>query len=373
MVLGGEHARPDWLARFRAEAEAVARLQHPNVIQIFDIGEHSGLPYFSLEYAEGGSLAQRLDGTPWPPEEAARLLKTLARAVQAAHERGIVHRDLKPGNVLLAGDGTPKVADFGLAKQIESISPATASAVVGTPCYMAPEQAKMEKVGPAADIYALGAILYELLTGRPPFRGPTQMDTLMQVMAEEPVPPSRLQPKLPRDLETICLKCLQKDSTCRYARADALGDDLDRFLASEPVQAKPQSTLARAVKWVKRHPGVAALVTSLVVALVLVFALLTGYFAIQANRSNQRALRAMLEKVDLLRVKEDAIQKQRETALRFVKFIRQDPALARLPADQLVKLFLRRNPDLSPRDLDDALVSTPPSAVGFATPNMIGN
>jgi serine/threonine-protein kinase len=201
MVLAGGHAGPDELARFRGEAEAVARLKHPNVVQVYDVGEAGGLPYFSLEFVEGGSLDRKMAGTPLPPAEVAALVETLARAMAAAHAAGLVHRDLKPANVLLAEDGTPKVTDFGLAKRLDAAGPTATGAVVGMPSYMAPEQAggKSKEIGPACDIYALGAILYECLTGRPPFRAATPLDTILQVVSERPVPPGapRVSPRRP--------------------------------------------------------------------------------------------------------------------------------------------------------------------------------
>ena len=262
MILAGEHAGEKELARFRSEGEAAARLQHPNIVQIFEIGEHEGHPYFSLEFVEGGSLAQKLDGTPLPPRKAAGLVETLARAMHAAHQAGIVHRDLKPANVLLTADGMPKITDFGLAKKLDDAAGPTASnAIMGTPSYMAPEQAggDSKAVGPAADVYALGAILYELLTGRPPFRAETPLDTILQVVTVDPVPPRQLQPKAPRDLETICLKCLEKDPHKRYSSAEALAEDLRRFQAHEPILARPVGPGQRLVKWARRHPGVAGL------------------------------------------------------------------------------------------------------------------
>jgi serine/threonine protein kinase len=276
MILDAEHAGPDMLARFRTEAEAVARLQHPNIIQIHEVGEDNGRPFFALEYIVGASLANRLAGTPLPPREAAQLVETLARAMQAAHERDIVHRDLKPANVLLAGapdtpigQCTPKITDFGLAKKLGDTAGQTASgAIMGTPSYMAPEQAggQSKQVGPAADVYALGAILYELLTGRPPFKAATAMDTLLQVLSEEPVPPSRLQPRLARDLETICLKCLEKHGRKRYGSAVALADDLRRFLVGEPIVARRVGQLERVSKWAKRRPALAGLLAVSVLA-----------------------------------------------------------------------------------------------------------
>jgi WD40 repeat protein/tetratricopeptide (TPR) repeat protein/tRNA A-37 threonylcarbamoyl transferase component Bud32 len=271
MVLAGAHARPEDLARFLIEAEAVAHLQHPSIVQIFDVGEHAGLPFFALEYLEGGSLHQKLQGTPLPAREAAQMVAALALAMYAAHERGIIHRDLKPANILLDREGRPKITDFGLAKRVEGGPSLTqANAIMGTPSYMAPEQAsgQSKAVGPAADIYALGAILYELLTGRPPFRAPTPPDTLFQVLHEEPIPLRRLQPKLPRDLETICLKCLRKDARQRYASAQALAEDVRRFLAGEAILARPVASWERSVKWARRRPAVTGLLTALVVVLV---------------------------------------------------------------------------------------------------------
>jgi serine/threonine-protein kinase len=257
------------LERLRTEAEVLARLQHPNIVQVHEVGEHGGYPYFAMEYVDGASLSQRLVLGPLPAREAAPLVETLARAVQAAHEQGFVHRDLKPANVLLAADGTPKVGDFGLAKSLgEGLGLSgpgyqTASgAILGTPDYMAPEQARGElrQVGPAADVYALGAILYECLTGRPPFRAATVLETLELVRSQEPVPPGRLQPGLPRDLQTIALKCLEKDPGRRYASTRDLADDLRRFREGAPIRARPVPTWERVGKWARRRPAAAGLV-----------------------------------------------------------------------------------------------------------------
>ncbi len=248
MLLAGRLASSAEARRFRAEAEAAARLQHPNVVQIHEVGENQGQPYLALEYVEGGSLADRLRGAPQPPRWAAELVETLARAVQAAHARGVVHRDLKPANVLLTADGTPKIADFGLAKRLDAQTAATQTgAVLGTPAYMAPEQAggKAREVGPAADVWALGALLYECLTGRPPFTGPTPTDTLLRVLSEEPAPPRKLNPAAPRDLETIALKCLRKEPQKRYGSAGELADDLRRFLQGQAIRARPLSLAER--------------------------------------------------------------------------------------------------------------------------------
>jgi hypothetical protein len=279
MILAGGHAGPNELARFRAEAEAIARLQHPNIVQIHEIGHHDGLPYIALEYCPNGSLARRLAAGPLPPGEAAALVEALARAMDAAHRAAIVHRDLKPANVLLAADGTPKVTDFGLAKRVDGESGLTASGVVmGTPSYMAPEQARGEvrSIGPAADVYALGVILYECLAGRPPFRADTAHDTIGLVLASEPEPPSRHVARLPRDLETICLKCLQKDPARRYATAAGLADDLRRFQVGEPIHARPIGRLGRAWRRVRRRPGQAVLVLAVAGLALAVLALALG-------------------------------------------------------------------------------------------------
>ena len=240
MIHAGGHAGDD-LARFRTEAQAVACLQHPNIVQVFEIGEHEGWHFFTFEFCAGGSLEKKLNGVPLPPAEAARLVETLAHAVHAAHQHRILHRDLKPSNILLEADGTPKITDFGLAKKLDEVGQTASGAVLGTPSYMAPEQARgrLQDLGPATDVYGLGAILYELLTGRPPFKAATTLETIVQVMSAEPAAPARLQPGTPCALETICLKALAKEPGRRYAGAQELADDLKRFLAGEPIRARP--------------------------------------------------------------------------------------------------------------------------------------
>jgi len=329
MILDGTMASPEQRARFCTEAEAVARLNHPHIVHIHEIGEHDGRPFFSMEYIGGGSLAQRLNGTPMPPREAARLAEHLARAVQHAHQQGIVHRDLKPANILLANikidqlSGTlplsslsvastqggaevrthdhqtsagpataylPKITDFGLAKKLDRTEgPTGTGAVLGTPSYMAPEQARGENkdIGPAADIWALGATLYELLTGRPPFRGATVVETLLQVSLDEPVPPRQCQPALPRDLETICLKCLAKNPRRRYSSAEALGDDLHRFLEGLPIQARLVGSVERMVKWARRRPAAAGLIA---LGLLLLVALPGASLGLAGYEYRQRLL-----------------------------------------------------------------------------------
>jgi eukaryotic-like serine/threonine-protein kinase len=309
MILTSARAGPKEVARFRAEAEAVARFQHPNIVQVHDVGEQDGRPYMAMEFVEGRSLAQELDGAPLPPEPSARLVETLARAVHYAHERGIVHRDLKPSNILLEevqspkskvqsresrlgtldlGLWTVKVCDFGLAKCLDADSGRTrVGEVMGTPSYMAPEQAGggVQDIGPAADVYALGAILYEVLTGRPPFRAATATETVRQVLTEDPVAPSRLQPALARDLNTICLKCLEKEPRKRYASALELAEDLRRFVAGEPVRARPAPAWERVLKWARRRPAVAAVyAVSATAALGLIGTVLVYNRSLQRQR-----------------------------------------------------------------------------------------
>jgi serine/threonine protein kinase len=291
MILSGDHATEAELIRFRTEGEAIARLHHPNIVQIHEVGEHDGLPFFSMEFCAGGSLEKKLAGTPLPPRDAASLVQTLAGAMQAAHEKSVIHRDLKPANVLLTEDGTPKITDFGLAKKLDETGLTAVGVVMGTPPYMAPEQARGQTVGPLADVYALGAILYEFLTGRPPFKGPTVLDTILLVLHVEPVSPRQLQPQLPRDLETICLKCIQKEPGRRYASARELADDLGRYLRGEPVRARPVGRLERGWRWCKRNKAVASLMTAVAASLLFGFALST-MFAIQANDNAEDEKRA---------------------------------------------------------------------------------
>jgi serine/threonine protein kinase len=274
MILSAEHAGDEALARFKIEAEAVARLRHPYIVQVFESGNAAGHPYLALEFIEGGTLSQKLAGTPLAAREAAVLCQRLAEGMQAAHAAGVVHRDLKPQNVLLDGGSLdhPKIADFGLAKTLDDDSGRTRTGqVMGTPSYMSPEQADghLDQIGARTDVYALGAILYELLTGRPPFRGTSPLDTLEQVRTQDPVPPSHLSPTVPRDLEAICLKCLEKQSHKRYASAQALSDDLGRFLSNRPTIARPTTSLENAWKFARRNKVVVGVVVALLFATII--------------------------------------------------------------------------------------------------------
>jgi WD40 repeat protein/serine/threonine protein kinase len=340
MLLSGLAISAEHLARFRIEAEALARLQHPNVVQIFEVGEQEGRPYFSMEYVAGPSLAQL--GTPQPARPTAQLVERIARAVYAVHRCGIIHRDLKPANILLQSvgaaedakarkgsvtvglalgdsasstvvDSTPKITDFGLAKLVKDqptdrdlTQPGQA---LGTPSYMAPEQAwgKVQAVGPAADIYALGAILYELVTGKPPFEGETPTETILQLLSQEPVPPTHLRPALPRDLETICLKCLEKEPRKRYASAEALAEDLRRFQAGEPIKARPVSAAERVYRWCRRRPMVAALLAVTAASILALIATALVY-----NASLQQALAKIQQQAEREHEQLAEIRKQAE-------------------------------------------------------------
>src|SRR5262249_1608211 len=273
MLRAVEHATAQERLRFQIETEAVARLQHPHIVQLYEVGEVRGQPFFSLELCDGGTLTDQLKKQRPTPREAAALIETLARAVHYAHMRGVVHRDLKPGNVLLTGaERVAKITDFGLAKRIdaEAREVSQSGAVMGTASYMAPEQAagKVRDTGPAADVYALGALLYECLTERPPFEGPEQVVLVSLLSDDEPVPPARRVPKGPAGLETICLKALRKEPARRYTSAEELANDLRRFQAGEPIRARPVRAVERTWKWAKRRPALAALLGVVLLALV---------------------------------------------------------------------------------------------------------
>jgi WD40 repeat protein/serine/threonine protein kinase len=296
MVLAGEHADAGKLARFHVEAEAVARLCHPNIVAIYDIGVANGMPYIALEYLPGGSLKKLFRQGPQPPRWSADLLATLAQAVHTAHLAGIVHRDLKPGNVLLAEDGTVKITDFGLAKRREDPGQTQTGQIIGTPEYMAPEQAKGDSkcVGPASDVYALGAILYETLTGRPPFRGTAVIEILHRVQSEEPVPPRRWAADVPADLETVCLKALRKEPKERYPTAQEFADELDRFLHDEPVRARPLSRLEKVSRWCRRKPTLAGLLAASVgLMLMASLAIILGFYQWRLRQEHEETEKAL--------------------------------------------------------------------------------
>lgn len=282
MTLAGQFASVEERRRFHSEAIAAGKLDHPHIVPIFDVGEHQGQPYFSMGYVDGKSLKQLLSDGPLPPREAAELMRSIAAAVQYAHDQGIIHRDLKPANVLIDRHGQPRITDFGLAKSAAVDSSLTAAGqVLGTPSFMPPEQARgdLAGVGPSADVYAMGATLYCLLTGRPPFQAATIMDTLKQVLEDEPVPPTQLNPQLPRDLETICLKALQKSPQQRYDKAADLAAELQRYLVGRPILARPVSSLERMFKWYRRNRSVAALLlTAFTLSVAVAIVSTVAYF-----------------------------------------------------------------------------------------------
>jgi len=342
MIAAGQLASPAMVERFHTEAEAAANLDHPNIVPIYEIGEHEGQHYFSMRFIEGGSLAERIGGSrrreeaderphqPGPPrylggyepKDIARLLATVARAVHYAHQRGILHRDLKPGNILLDAKGEPHVTDFGLAKVLEQESDLTRTrAIMGTPSYMAPEQAagQTKHLTTAADVYSLGSILYELLAGQPPFRGANAMETLLRVKDEEPVKPRSLNAQVDRDLETICLKCLEKDPKRRYGSAEALADELARWLAHEPILARPSTAWERTSKWARRKPALAAFAIMTCLAALALVGIIVG---LDYNSKLQDEVR----KTELARRSEAGqkleAERAREKAERFHYFLR---------------------------------------------------
>ncbi len=292
---GGPLANQDDLRRFHVEAAAIAILDHPNIVPIYEVGEHEGLSYFAMKLVDGVSLAQRLPGSVADPRAAARLVATIAMAVHHAHQRGVLHRDLKPSNIMIDADGQPHVTDFGLAKRVEGHSELTQSgAILGTPSYMAPEQASANRkaITTATDIYGLGAVLYALLTGKPPFKGDSVLETLEQVRQQPPEPPSGVGRNVDRDLETVCLKCLEKEPERRYPSALALAEDLERWLGGESITARPAGRLGRAWRWCRHNPILAGFVTTTTSLLVVLFvgALVSTFLIWEARKRTQKAL-----------------------------------------------------------------------------------
>lgn len=336
--------------RFVREAKIMALLRHPNIVQIHEIVEEGENLALVMEYVPGENLSAKLGGKPLAPRTAAQLAAVLARTVQTAHDQGVVHRDLKPTNVLLTGNGVPKICDFGLAKRFDGSSDCTQTGhVLGTPSYMAPEQlsGSQTSVGAAADVYALGALLYELLTGRPPFLADNPLDTLHLVNSQEPVPPRRWQPKTPRDLETICLKCLRKEPLRRYASAQQLAEDLQRFLAGQPIVARPVGAVERGWRWGRTHPIAASLVAVSFLSLVLVLTLVIAF---------NRRLAQELERTDAEHRRVSAVQERLHDALAREVAERLDGDLRELAAVPLTLAALLENRrDWSEQALQDAM------------------
>jgi len=326
MVRAGAAAGPEELARFRIEAEAAAALDHPQIVPVFDIGEHDGQPYFSMGYVDGDSLARYTATSPLAEGRSAELVRKLAEGIEYAHQHGILHRDLKPSNILIDRAGEPRITDFGLAKQLAGTEGHTLSGqILGTPSYMAPEQAAGDsaRIGPTADVYALGAILYFLLAGRPPFRAPTPVATLAQVREQDPVPPRKWNSWVSRDLETICLKCLEKSPARRYPSARALADDLARYERGEPVCARRTAAWERAAKWARRRPAVAALSAAVAATVVLAATVLAWYQVRLWQRTDD-----LQQALGQARLQERAAREARDLAARNADLAAQGHGLA---------------------------------------------
>ena len=377
MILAGQFASEREVRRFRAEAEAVARLDHPNIVPIYEVGEQDGRPFYSMKFMEGGTLTERLAARTAPPapREAASLLVRIARAVHHAHQRAILHRDLKPGNILLDAQGEPHVSDFGLAKCLDSTDGLTLSgATVGSPNYMSPEQAagQSERLTTASDTYSLGALLYQLLTGSPPFEAATPLATMKRVMEEEPRRPSALNSAVDRDLETVCLKCLEKDPQVRYPSADALAEELERWLRHEPIRARPSAAAERLGKWIRRNPRVA----TLVVLLNLVFIIGLGGILIvsvrlaSANRAKEQVNAQLGKNVrdfEWQKIDELIATGKRADALAYLSaFLRRDPN-DRAAANRLVSMLSECNfalPTITPLQHGAGVTMLEPSKDG---------
>ena len=368
MVLAGSIAGSSMRSRFDSEARAVAQLQHTHIAQLYTASTFENRPYFVMEYVSGGTLAHRIRGNPLTPRDAAAMIVKLAEGVDFSHRQGIIHRDLKPGNVLLTQTGEPKIADFGLAKWIDSDSGSTKTGdIIGTPSYMAPEQAGgvVRKIGPPCDIYALGAILYELLTGRPPFRTPEPLQTVMLVLSEDPVPPRKLQPTVPRDLETICLKCLEKSPEKRYETAGDLAADLQRFLRDEPIIARPVGRVERFFKWVKRRPATATIVGLVFVGLI--GALAGALFHSQQMQTALDETEAERDKVDRERKRFKA---ERDRAEKLVIAVKAERDKVQKQRDRATRLFAAGR-ELSKSLLEEHLAALETIAGGLVVQEML--
>ncbi|MFZ9822509.1 MAG: protein kinase domain-containing protein, partial [Gemmataceae bacterium] len=345
MILGGANVNPEDVARFELEARAVGSMTHPNIVQVYEVGEFNGAPYFSLEFVDGGPLDKKLENSPQPAEWSARMMLQLARGMAYAHSKQIIHRDLKPANVLVSKDGVGKIADFGLAKKMDADDGKTrAGSIMGTPSYMPPEQAggQTEEIGPLADIYSLGAMFYEFLTGRPPFKGTTLLQTLEDVRKKEPVPPITLVASVPLDLQTICLKCLEKEKEKRYPTADELADDLQRYLNGEPIHARPVPWHTKAIKWAKRHPSKAGLVGVSTLFVMFLFFGMAGII-VRSSRENARVTKVRsYAQPELLQAKalfeEKKYTSSREILDRLVASLTRETALddIKIPATELL-------------------------------------
>ncbi len=335
MILAGQLANDSDVKRFYAEAEAAAKLDHPGIVPIFEIGQHEGQHYFSMAFVEGESLAKKVAEGPLPPREAAQMVKTVAASVEYAHQKGIIHRDLKPANVLLDGQGQPKVTDFGLAKQLKGDSGLTGTGqILGTPSYMPPEQAagKLDEIGRRSDVYSLGAILYCLLTGRPPFQAASPIDTLMQVLEQEPVSVRLLNAQVPIDLETIALKCLEKDCSRRYGSAQELADELQRFLEDRPILARPVGTVDRMWRWCRRNRLVATLVSA--VALLLLGSAIGGFWLAHGERLAKKAAKELADEKGKLAEEKGLLADKNQALFESERDAKEKARLAQTLADE---------------------------------------
>ncbi len=374
MLLAGQFADPALRARFLVEAESVAALEHPHIIRVFAAGESAEHPYLAMEFVPGGTLADRVkSGGPLPARAAAEVVAKLAAAAAHAHSRGVVHRDIKPLNVLLTADGEPRLADFGLAKvgRLDQGLSVTGQ-VLGTPAYMAPEQAagRVREVGTAADVYALGAVLYDALTGRPPFQGDSAAVTLQKVLTEEPDRPRALNPDEPRDLETVCLKCLEKDPAKRYPTAQALAADLLQYLSGGPIKARRPSRLGAGVRWAGRRPAL--------LACVVLLALSTGAAVVlwrQSSEYRREADRVAREREELRVIFEGLTPEQKKTMKAFSGWIHQRPHLAGMSFADAFTLFKAEHPETAPLPHNEIAQATEGGTAGSlsAAPNLFGD